>query len=413
VRYEGVYKLFGDHPVVEGLNLHVADGEFLVLVGPSGCGKTTSLRMLAGFERPTYGRIWIDDAVVNTVPPKARDIAMVFQSYALFPHMTVRQNLAFGTKVRREPRREAILRVAEVADLLGLTTLLDRKPAALSGGQRQRVALGRALMRRPKVFLMDEPLSNLDAALRVQMRTELEQLHKRFGITTLYVTHDQVEAMTMGDRIAIMSDGRLQQVDTPEALYDNPATLFVATFIGSPKMNVVQARLTTDRDDSVVVECLGVRLPVDRTRLLPSTRADVLLGIRPEDIAWKAISDGSGVCVTAEVDLVEPMGHEAHVRVLVGATPLVTRFPPRSGVHSHDQVELMLDVSRIHLFDPTTGACLLAAASGRVGASERAGAVGRRVTEPTRGREGWPSETIEPGRSPLERIASVRRTNDN
>jgi multiple sugar transport system ATP-binding protein len=406
VRYESVYKLFGDVPVVEDLNLHVADGEFLVLVGPSGCGKTTSLRMLAGFERPTYGRIWIDDAVVNTIPPKARDIAMVFQSYALFPHMTVRQNLAFGTKVRREPRHEASVRVAEVADLLGLATLLDRKPASLSGGQRQRVALGRALMRRPKVFLMDEPLSNLDAALRVQMRTELEQLHKRFGITTLYVTHDQVEAMTMGDRIAIMSDGRLQQVDTPEALYDNPATLFVATFIGSPKMNVVQGRLTTDRDDSVVVECLGVRLPVARTRLLPGTRADVLLGIRPEDVAWKAVSDGSGVCVVAEVDLVEPMGHEAYVRVLVGGTPLVTRFPPRSGVRSHDQVELMLDGNRIHLFDPTTGACLLAAASG-------ADAAGRPATELTKGRDEWPREIIEPGRSPLERIASVRRTSDN
>ena len=371
VRYEGVYKLFGDDPVVEDLNLHVADGEFLVLVGPSGCGKTTSLRMLAGFERPTYGRIWIDDAVVNTVPPKARDIAMVFQSYALFPHMTVRQNLAFGPKVRREPRHEASVRVAEVADLLGLATLLDRKPAALSGGQRQRVALGRALMRQPKVFLMDEPLSNLDAALRVQMRMELGQLHKRFGVTTVYVTHDQVEAMTMGDRIAVMSDGRLQQVDTPEALYDNPATLFVATFIGSPKMNVVQGRLTTDRDDSVVVECLDVRLPVDRTRLLSGSRADVLLGIRPEDIAWKAISDGSGVCLVAEVDLVEPMGHEAYVRVLVGATPLVTRFPPRSGVRSHDQVELMLDGNRIHLFDPTTGASLLAGASGCAGGARR------------------------------------------
>ena len=379
VRYEGVYKLFGDDPVVEDLNLHVADGEFLVLVGPSGCGKTTSLRMLAGFERPTYGRIWIDDAVVNTVPPKARDIAMVFQSYALFPHMTVRQNLAFGPKVRREPRHEASVRVAEVADLLGLATLLDRKPASLSGGQRQRVALGRALMRRPKVFLMDEPLSNLDAALRVQMRMELGQLHKRFGVTTVYVTHDQVEAMTMGDRIAVMSDGRLQQVNTPEALYDNPATLFVATFIGSPKMNVVQGRLTTDRDDSVVVECLDVRLPVDRTRLLSGSRADVLLGIRPEDIAWKAISDGSGVCVVAEVDLVEPMGHEAYVRVLVGATPLVTRFPPRSGVRSHDQVELMLDGNRIHLFDPTTGACLLAPASGSAGAARR------RATELTKG----------------------------
>jgi multiple sugar transport system ATP-binding protein len=408
VRYEGVYKLFGDVPAVEDLNLRVADGEFLVLVGPSGCGKTTSLRMLAGFERPTYGRIWIDDAVVNAVPPKARDIAMVFQSYALFPHMTVRQNLEFGTKVRREPRHEARARVAEVADLLGLAPLLDRKPAALSGGQRQRVALGRALIRRPKVFLMDEPLSNLDAALRVQMRTELGHLHKRFGVTTVYVTHDQVEAMTMGDRIAVMSEGRLQQVDTPEALYDNPATLFVATFIGSPKMNVVEGRLTTDRDDGAVVECLDVRLPVGPTPLLSGARRDVLLGIRPEDIAWKAISDGRGVCVVAEVDRVEPMGHEAYVRVLVGATPLVTRFPPRSGVRSHDRVELMLDGGRIHLFDPTTGACLLAPASGVP--VRRWRPPGYRTDERRGGR---PIEIIEPGGSPPARTASVRHRSDN
>jgi multiple sugar transport system ATP-binding protein len=300
--------------------------------------------------------------------------------------------------VRREPQQEARARVAEIADLLGLTALLDRKPAALSGGQRQRVALGRALMRRPKVFLMDEPLSNLDAALRVQMRMELGHLHKRFGVTTVYVTHDQVEAMTMGDRIAVMSEGRLQQVDTPEALYDNPATLFVATFIGSPKMNVVQAHLTTDRDDGVVVECLDARLPVDRTRLLSGARGDVLLGIRPEDIAWKPISDWSGVCLLAEVDLVEPMGHEAYVRVLVGATPLVTRFPPRSGVRSRDQVELMLDGSRIHLFDPTTGACLLAPASGSADA---------------RMKDGRPKEMIEAGRSSPGRTASVRRRSDN
>jgi multiple sugar transport system ATP-binding protein len=408
VRYEGVYKLFGDDAVVENLNLHVADGEFLVLVGPSGCGKTTSLRMLAGFERPTYGRVWIDDAVVNTVPPKARDIAMVFQSYALFPHMTVRQNLAFGTKVRREPQQEARARVAEVADLLGLTPLLDRRPAALSGGQRQRVALGRALMRRPKVFLMDEPLSNLDAALRVQMRTELGHLHRRFGITTVYVTHDQVEAMTMGDRIAVMSEGRLQQVDTPETLYDNPATLFVATFIGSPKMNVVQGRLTTDRGEGAVVECLGVRLPVDRTRLLSGAREDVLLGIRPEDIAWRAISDGSGVCLMAEVDLVEPMGHEAYVRVLVGATPLVTRFPPRSGVRSHDQIELILDSSRIHLFDPTTGVSLLAPASGSAAAAARTPGYGADERRDDKSRE-----IIESIRSPAGRTVSVRRRSDN
>ena len=310
--------------------------------------------------------------------------------------------------MRREPQPEARARVAEVADLLGLAPLLDRKPAALSGGQRQRVALGRALMRRPKVFLMDEPLSNLDAALRVQMRTELLHLHKRFGATTVYVTHDQVEAMTMGDRIAVMSGGRLQQVDTPEALYDNPATLFVATFIGSPKMNVVQGRLTTDRDDGAVVECLDVRLPVDRTQLASGARGDVLLGIRPEDIAWKAISDGSGVCVTAEVDLVEPMGHEAYVRVLVGATPLVTRFPPRSGVRSHDQVELMLDSSRIHLFDPTSGACLLAPASGGAGAAGRPPGYGAGER-----RGGRPREIIEPERLPPRCTASVRRRSDN
>ena len=357
VRFEGVYKLFGDDVAVENLNLQVSDGEFLVLVGPSGCGKTTSLRMLAGFERPTYGRIWIDDAVVNTVSPKARDIAMVFQSYALFPHMTVRQNLAFGTKVRREPKQEARLRVAEVAELLGLTPFLDRKPAALSGGQRQRVALGRALIRRPKVFLMDEPLSNLDAALRVQMRTELSHLHERFVVTTVYVTHDQIEAMTMGDRIAVMNDGRLQQVDTPEAIYDNPATLFVATFIGAPKMNILKGRLTADGS----VEFLGLTVPLDRARLIEPNAPDVWVGIRPEDVAERAV--GGEPSFAAEVDLVEPMGHEVFVRVRIGDEELVTRFPPRSGLRPRERVELTVDPARIHLFDTTTQASLLTPAS--------------------------------------------------
>jgi len=353
VRFEGVYKLFGDDAAVEDLNLTVADGEFLVLVGPSGCGKTTSLRMLAGFERPTYGRVWIADTCVNGVAPKERDIAMVFQSYALFPHMSVRQNLAFGTKVRREPKDDARRRIEEVAELLGLTPFLDRKPAQLSGGQRQRVALGRAIVRRPKVFLMDEPLSNLDAALRVQMRSELGHLHERFGVTTVYVTHDQVEAMTMGDRIAVMLDGRLQQVDTPETLYERPATRFVAGFIGSPKMNFVRGRLTSGDGGDPLVETLGLRIPVERERLLADGRTDVHVGIRSEDLHWKT-GDGAGPVCAGEVDFVEPMGHEAFVTVRIGDETLVARFPPRSGVEPHDHVELSIDTDRIHLFDVET-----------------------------------------------------------
>jgi multiple sugar transport system ATP-binding protein len=358
VRFEGVHKLFGSEPAVEDLNLHVADGEFLVLVGPSGCGKTTSLRMLAGFERPTYGRIWIDDRVVNKIPPKARDIAMVFQSYALFPHMTVRQNLAFGTKVRREPRAEARQRVAQIAEQLGLTPFLDRKPAVLSGGQRQRVALGRALIRRPKVFLMDEPLSNLDASLRVQMRSELGRLHERFKVTTIYVTHDQTEAMTMGDRIAVMSEGRLLQADTPDAIYENPANLFVATFIGSPKMNIVPARLTRD-GSTPVVEVLETRVSLDARRLLARVlQEDVLVGIRPEDLTWSPRPGGQHI--RAMVELVEPMGYEAYVTARAGDAELVARFPPRSGVSVHQTVELGFDPDRLHLFDRQSGDSLLA-----------------------------------------------------
>jgi multiple sugar transport system ATP-binding protein len=359
IRFEGVHKLFGDEVAVADLNLEIADGEFLVLVGSSGCGKTTTLRMLAGFERPTYGRIWVGGEVVNTVPPKQRDIAMVFQSYALFPHMTVRQNLTFGPKVRREPREATQRRVEEVAEMLGLTPLLARKPAALSGGQRQRVALGRALLRHPKAFLMDEPLSNLDAALRVQMRTELAHLHERFGVTTVYVTHDQVEAMTMGDRIAVMSEGRLQQVDSPEALYDNPANLFVATFIGAPKMNVVSGTLTTGSDGTPAVDCLDLSIPVDAARLSAPGGAEVSVGIRPEDIGPSSAADAPALAVSAEVDLVEPMGHEVFVRVRIGDEELVSRFPPRSGVKPHDHVELVVDAGRIHVFERVSGRSLL------------------------------------------------------
>ncbi|MDX6525475.1 MAG: multiple sugar transport system ATP-binding protein, partial [Gaiellales bacterium] len=256
ISFDRVYKLFGDVVAVDDLSLDIRDGEFLVLVGPSGCGKTTSLRMLAGFERATYGTVSIGGVVQNTVAPQNRDLAMVFQSYALYPHMTVYKNLAFGMKVRREPRAEVRPRVEEVARLLDIETLLDRRPSELSGGQRQRVALGRALLRSPRAFLMDEPLSNLDAALRVQMRVELKHLHDRLGVTTVYVTHDQVEAMTMGDRIAIMNAGRLQQADTPEAIYVRPANLFVAGFIGSPKMNLVSGRVSS-QDGRVAAEFLG------------------------------------------------------------------------------------------------------------------------------------------------------------
>jgi multiple sugar transport system ATP-binding protein len=358
VRFEGVHKLFGSEPAVVDLNLTVGDGEFLVLVGPSGCGKTTTLRMLAGFERPSYGRIWIDDRVVNTIPPKARDIAMVFQSYALFPHMNVRQNLAFGTKVRREPKAEARRRVAEVADLLGLTPFLDRKPASLSGGQRQRVALGRALIRRPKVFLMDEPLSNLDAALRVQMRSEIGHLHERFKVTTVHVTHDQVEAMTMGSRIAVMSEGRLQQVDTPDAIYESPATLFVAKFIGSPTMNIVGGRLTS-ADGAPAVALLGMTVSIRSERLLASSGSgDVLVGIRPEDLSWDPLGRGANT-FAATVDLVEPMGPEVYVTVKAMNSELIARFPPRCGVQPRDAVQLEFDPDRLHLFDPSSGHSLL------------------------------------------------------
>jgi multiple sugar transport system ATP-binding protein len=247
--------------------------------------------------------------------------------------------------------------------MLGLTPLLARKPAALSGGQRQRVALGRALLRHPKAFLMDEPLSNLDAALRVQMRTELAHLHERFGVTTVYVTHDQVEAMTMGDRIAVMSGGRLQQVDSPEALYDNPGNLFVATFIGTPKMNIVSGTLTTGSDGTPAVECLGLSIPVDAARLLTPSGGEVSVGIRPEDIGPSS-TEASAHVVSAEVDLVEPMGHEVFVRVRVGAEELVSRFPPRSGVKPHDPVELVVDSGRIHMFERESGRSLLSPAIG-------------------------------------------------
>ena len=359
VRFEGVSKLFGPVIAVNELSLEIHDGEFLVLVGPSGCGKTTSLRMLAGFERPTYGTVYIDEEPVNTKLPKDRDLAMVFQSYALYPHMTVLKNLSFGLKVRREKRETIRQQVAEVARMLDIEKLLDRRPSELSGGQRQRVALGRALLRRPKAFLMDEPLSNLDAALRVQMRAELKRLHERFGTTTVYVTHDQVEAMTMSSRIALMNDGVLQQCAAPEQIYDRPSNLFAASFIGSPKMNLVPARLGGESGRSTI-EWLGIRTPLGGEQAQALKRfesgAQLVVGIRPEDLRWAADAPAShNVPLTALVDVIEPLGSETFVVCRVGDQTMTARFPPRSGIGRGAEVGLVLHPAHLHLFDARTG----------------------------------------------------------
>ena len=360
VRFEGVYKMFGAETAVDDLNLTVDAGEFMVLVGPSGCGKTTTLRMLAGLERPSYGRIYIGEKIVNNVSPRFRDIAMVFQSYALYPHMDVYDNLAFGMRARGAARADVDRRVKETAEVLGLGQLLKRRPAELSGGQRQRVALGRALIRRPQVFLMDEPLSNLDAGLRVQMRAELSRLHRRFNVTTLYVTHDQVEAMTMGDRIAVMNGGRLQQVDVPETIYDNPANIFVAGFIGSPRMNFVPGRMVSE-GGRPAVRFLDVTLPLHSTAAVVHDAPDeVTVGIRPEDLVWRpAAPPSSSVALQAEVDVVEPMGHEAYVTAVCSGQTVISRFPPRSGVRTREKVELALNPERLHLFDAASGESIL------------------------------------------------------
>ena len=361
VRFEGVHKIFGTENAVEDLNLTVNAGEFLVLVGPSGCGKTTTLRMLAGLERPSYGRILIGGKLVNNVSPRFRDVAMVFQSYALYPHMNVYDNLAFGMRARGAANDHVGRRVRETAEVLGLGHLLKRRPSELSGGQRQRVALGRALIRQPQVFLMDEPLSNLDAGLRVQMRAELSRLHQRFRVTTVYVTHDQVEAMTMGDRIAVMNAGRLQQVDAPETLYDNPANLFVAGFIGSPRMNFVPGKLTSANGRSSVT-FLGITTPLSTGARLTAGADDseVTVGIRPEDLMWRpAAGPDCTLTLAATVDVVEPMGHEAYVTALCAGETVTSRFPPRSGVRTQERIELALNPARLHLFDAQSGMTIL------------------------------------------------------
>jgi multiple sugar transport system ATP-binding protein len=363
IRFDSIWKFFDGNPVVTDLNLEIREGEFIVLVGPSGCGKTTSLRMLAGLERPSHGRIWIGERDVTDVPTGQRDISMVFQSYALYPNMNVYKNLAFGPRVRKEPKGNLDQRINEVADLLQIRHLLKRAPVALSGGQRQRVALGRALIREPRVFLMEEPLSNLDAALRVQMRSELIRLHQRLeATTTVYVTHDQVEALTMGDRVAVLKDGILLQVDSANDLYEYPGSVFVGEFIGSPKMNVVEGMLNVS-DGTVTVDALGVRADVtDRVsgRLADGvTTGPVLMGIRPHDLHLASGAANESPRISARVDVSEHTGTEVFAAMDVGESHVIARLPRAPIPERGDNVELVFDRDCIHLFDPESKLSLL------------------------------------------------------
>jgi multiple sugar transport system ATP-binding protein len=358
VNFDHVYKRFGEVTAVNDLDIEIEDKEFLVLVGPSGCGKTTALRCLAGLEDITEGKIFIGDQVVNDVAPKDRDIAMVFQSYALYPHMSVYDNMAFGLKLRKYPKDEIKRRVDEAASILGIEALLDRKPRQLSGGQRQRVALGRAIVREPKVFLLDEPLSNLDAKLRVQTRTEITKLHQKLQTTFIYVTHDQVEAMTMASRIAVMNYGVLQQIDTPQSLYDHPDNLFVAGFIGSPAMNFFDAKIRKD-GNNVYVDAgdFSVKIPDSRTDLyMPYDGKAVIFGLRPEDIydpKYEA-PDIIGDTVKASVEVTELMGNEIFVFMKSGNDDYVARVDPRTNFRMGDKVEMTFNMGNMHIFDKET-----------------------------------------------------------
>jgi multiple sugar transport system ATP-binding protein len=378
----------GGMKAVDGLSLEIADGEFVVLVGPSGCGKTTVLRMIAGLEEITRGTIRIGDRVMNKVAPKDRDIAMVFQNYALYPSMTVRQNLAFGLRMRKTPKQEINRRVRDAANILGLEQYLERKPAALSGGQRQRVAMGRAIVREPEAFLMDEPLSNLDAKLRVSMRTSLADMHERLNVTTVYVTHDQVEAMTLGDRVCVLRGGALQQVDTPQNLFDHPVNLFVGGFIGSPSMNIVAAKLVRD-DGGTAVMFAEYRLPISedvvhaRPEIEPYFGRDVILGLRPSDFEEASLVDESWARMPVTTHVIEALGSEIHVIFVIDAPPVehkdvvdlapeteeggaavplnqgksvwTARVDAHSQVRAGDRVELGVDTRNLYFFDPDSG----------------------------------------------------------
>ncbi len=358
VAYEHVYKRFGDFTALTDIDFEIKDGEFLVLVGPSGCGKSTALRCLAGLEDISEGHIKIGDRVVNDVAPKDRDIAMVFQSYALYPHMNVYDNMAFGLKLRKTPKDEIKRRVQEAADILGLQTLLERKPRQLSGGQRQRVAVGRAIVRNPQVFLLDEPLSNLDAKLRVQTRTEISKLHQSLATTFVYVTHDQVEAMTMADRIAVLESGVLMQLDTPSNLYDHPDNLFVAGFIGSPAMNFFPGKITQD-NGNVVFDggSFHVPLPEDKKATYgPHAGKEVIFGVRPEDIHNPDFTP-PGITpapVAGKVEVTELMGNEIFLHLSSGDHSYVARVDPRSRYSNQQDVSLAFNMDNMHVFDKST-----------------------------------------------------------
>ena len=392
IAFEGVTKIYpGGTEAVSDLDLQIGDGEFMVLVGPSGCGKSTALKMVAGLEGLSRGTITIGDRVVNELPPRDRDVAMVFQDYALYPHMTVYDNMAFSLKVRKLGKSDIRERVREAATILGIEELLDRRPKALSGGQRQRVAMGRAIVREPQAFLMDEPLSNLDAKLRVQMRAEIRRIQTTLGVTTIFVTHDQTEAMTMGDRVAVIKKGRLQQVDTPQVLYDRPDNLFVAGFIGSPAMNLVEARLERE-DGGLAVRFGSTRLALDPALVAGRSGFEryegrrVVLGVRPEDIRDERYGglEPEGHRLPARIDLRESLGSEVLVHFGVDAPPVLTedtrelardreqieelegrveervstfvaKVDPRAEVRLGDVTQLVVDTSRVHLFDPDDG----------------------------------------------------------
>jgi multiple sugar transport system ATP-binding protein len=359
VTYDHVFKRFtGDVIAVNDLNIQIADKEFLVLVGPSGCGKSTALRLLAGLEDISDGRILIGDTVVNDVAPKDRDIAMVFQSYALYPHMSVYDNMAFGLKLRKTPKTEIDRRVKEAAGVLGIGELLDRKPRQLSGGQRQRVAVGRAIVREPKVFLFDEPLSNLDAKLRVETRANISKLHQQLQTTFIYVTHDQVEAMTMATRIAVINKGLLQQIDTPQTLYDTPNNLFVAGFIGSPAMNFFPAKLIKD-SDKMFVEAGSFKVEIPKVREKPylgMAGKSIIFGIRPEDIHNPQFAPPGidAQSVAAKVDVTELMGNEIFVYLKTGEHNFVARVDPRSRYSIGDEVQIVFNMDNMHVFDRET-----------------------------------------------------------
>ncbi|MBW2121515.1 MAG: sn-glycerol-3-phosphate ABC transporter ATP-binding protein UgpC [Deltaproteobacteria bacterium] len=359
VLLEHVTKRFDQTLAVSDFNLEVRDQEFVVLVGPSGCGKSTTLRMVAGLEEITEGNVFIGDRLVNDLPPKERNIAMVFQNYALYPHMDVYTNLAFALKRRKFPKEEIDRRVTEAARILGIEGLLDRKPKHLSGGQRQRVAVGRAIVRKPEVFLFDEPLSNLDAKLRLHMRMEITKLHNRLGATMIYVTHDQVEAMTMGDRIVVMKEGRIQQVGTPMEIYDTPSNLFVAGFVGSPSMNLMESRIVR-RDGALYIDTAGfeARIPESRSAQCEGlVNREVIFGIRPEHIQDRmyfpeAVEEN---CFTAHVDFVEPMGSEMIVYFHIGEVSMVGKLTPKTSARHGSDLDIHIDMDRIHIFDKETG----------------------------------------------------------